>query len=146
MAAPTPAGLTGKARYLALKDAQLPPGERFAQAEGIAQEGDCEAAIRLLIDAAKREGSLAARLARRFDPEGFEPAPCFAAPQPDSALVWYQRAAEADIPQAQRRYGELLLAETSGGPVYRDAVAWLRKAAAAGDAAAADRLAALGER
>jgi TPR repeat protein len=108
--------------------------------------GDCDAAIRLLIDAAKRAPGLAEGLARRYDPEGFAPTPCFPQAKPDSAIVWYQSAAEQDIPAAQRRYGELLLGEATSGPIYRDAVDWLRKAASAGDEAAARRLDALGER
>lgn len=146
-AAPVPAGgPTGKALYLALKGRNLAPADLFEQAERIAQGGDCEAAIRLFVDAAKSDPRLAERLAHWYDPQGFQPAPCVAAPQTDSALVWYLRAAEDGSAPAQRRYGELLLDETSAGPVHRDAIVWLRKAAAAGDRLAADRLAALGER
>lgn len=143
---PSPSHPTGKALYLALKGQDLTPQDLFGQAERAAAEGDCEAAIRIFVEAARRDPGLTVPLGRRFDPEEFRPTPCFIKPNPDSAQVWYQRGAEAGIPLAQRRYGELLLGEASVGPVYQDAIAWLRKAAAAGDAAAADRLAALGER
>ena len=139
-------GPSGKALYLELKGKNLSPQDLFDRGEQADRTGDCEAAIRLLIDAAKRAPGLAERLARRYDPEGFEPTPCFPQAKPDSAIVWYQNAAEQDIPAAQRRYGELLLGEATSGPIYQDAVDWLRKAASAGDEAAARRLDALGER
>ncbi|WP_295580328.1 hypothetical protein [uncultured Lamprocystis sp.] len=141
----TPAAGTGKALYLDLKRRSLPAADLFARAEQADQAGDCEAAIRLFMDAAKSDAALAERLGRRYDPEGFQPSPCFPEPKPDSALVWYQGAAEQSIPRAQRRYGELLLGEADVGPIYQDAVDWLRKAAAAGDATAQQRLDALGE-
>lgn len=137
---------TGKALADDLKRQQLAPADLFQRAAQADQTGDCEAAIRLFIEAANRDTAFADGLARRYDAEGFQASPCFAEPKPDSAMVWYERAAQAGMPHAQRRYGELLLGETSAGPVYRDAVDWLRKAAAAGDAAAASRLATLGER
>ena len=137
---------TGKALADELKRQNLPPAALFQRAAQADQSGDCAAAIRLLVEAANRDATLADGLARRYDAEAFQPSPCFAEPKPDSAMVWYERAAQAGIPHAQRRYGELLLGETSAGPVYRDAIGWLRKAAAAGDAAAASRLATLGER
>jgi len=136
---------TGKALYLDLKRRGLPAADLFARAEQAEQTGDCEAAIRLFMDAAKSDAALAERLGRRYDPEGFQPSPCFPEPKPDSALVWYQGAAEQAIPKAQRRYGELLLGEANAGPIYQDALDWLRKAAAAGDATAQQRLDALGE-
>lgn len=158
----TKAGATGKALYLELKGQDLTPSALYGHAERIAQTGDCEAAIRLFVAAAKADPTLAVQLGLRYDPTDFQASPCFAEPKPDSAQVWYQQAAEAGIPEAQRRYGELLLAEArkeaggqasthrlaagSSGPVYQDAIAWLRQASAAGDAAAADRLMALGER
>lgn len=138
--AATRGGPTGKALFLELQGQDLTPRDLFGHAEGRAQAGDCEAAIGLFVDAAKRDPALAQDLAKRFDPDGFQPSPCFAAPNPDRAQVWYERAAQAGIPLAQRRYAELLLDEAAGGPVYQDAITWLRKAAAAGDAAAARRL------
>lgn len=137
---------SGKALYIDLKGKNLSPSDLFRRGEQADRTGDCEASIRLLIDAAKRAPALAERLARRYDPEGFEPTPCFPQPKPDSAIVWYQNAAEQDIPAAQRRYGELLIGEAASGPVYQDGVDWLRKAASAGDKAAARRLETLGER
>jgi TPR repeat protein len=142
----SPSGASGKTYYLELKGQNLPPQDLFDRGEQADRTGDCEASIRLLIDAAKRAPGLAERLARRYDPEGFEPTPCFPQAKPDSAMVWYQNAAEQGIPAAQRRYGELLLGEAASGPIYQDAVDWLRKAATAGDAAAAKRLETLGER
>jgi len=136
----------GKALYLDLKRRGLPAADLFARAEQAEQANDCEAAIRLFMDAAKGDAGLAERLGRRYDPEGFQPSPCFPEPKPDSALVWYQGAAEQAIPRAQRRYGELLLGEAAAGPIYQDALDWLHKAAAAGDDAAQQRLEALGER
>ncbi|HYN78881.1 MAG TPA: hypothetical protein VES73_13955 [Lamprocystis sp. (in: g-proteobacteria)] len=142
---PTPVEVTGKALYRDLKRQGLPAADLLDQAERADQAGDCEAAIRLYIDAAQADARVAERLGRRYDPEGFRPAGCFVEPKPDSALVWYQSAAERNIPQAQRRYGELLLGEADGGPVYQEALDWLRKAAAAGDELAQRRLAALAE-
>jgi len=136
----------GKALFLELKGQDLAPADLFGHAERVAQAGDCEAAIGLFTDAAKRDAMLAGRLGQRYDPADFQPRPCFAGPNPDSAQVWYQRAAEGGIPAAQRRYAQLLLAEADAGPVFQDAIAWLRKAAAAGDTQAADQLAALQQR
>jgi TPR repeat protein len=143
---PSAGALVGKALFLELKGQDLAPADLFGHAERVAQAGDCEAAIGLFIDAAKRDATLARRLGQRYDPADFQPRPCFAGPNPDSAQVWYQRAAEGGIPAAQRRYAQLLLAEADAGPVYQDAIAWLRKAAAAGDTQAADQLAALQQR
>ena len=145
-AGPSAGATVGKALFLELKGQDLPPAELFGHAERVAQAGDCEAAIGLFTDAAKRDATLARRLGQRYDPGDFQPRPCFAGPNPDSAQVWYQRAAEGGIPAAQRRYAQLLLAEADAGPVYQDAIAWLRKAAAAGDTQAADQLAALQQR
>ncbi len=147
--APAPARAsttTGKARFLELKAQNLSPETLFEHGAEADRAGDCEAAIRILIDAAKRDPGLAERLGQRYDPDGFQPSACFPEPKPDSAMVWYQNAAERDIPRAQRRYGELLLDEAASGPIYQDALDWLRKAAEAGDQAAAQRLQALGER
>lgn len=56
-----------------------------------------------------------------------------------SAQRWYRAAAERGYPPAQRIYGEMLLTEGFG--IYRnDGLDYLRKAAAAKDAAAAYRL------
>ena len=56
-----------------------------------------------------------------------------------SAQRWYRAAAERGYPPAQRIYGEILLTEGMG--LYRnDGLEYLRKAAAAKDAAAAFRL------
>ena len=145
----TPASLTtdptGKALYLRLRDQHLSPTALFEQGERASLAGDCEAAIRLFVEAARRDADLAVRLGGRYDPAGFRPTPCFTEPKPDSVQGWFQQAAEAGNAEAQRRYGEMLLAEANAGPVHEDAIAWLRKAAAAGDATAADRLMALGE-
>jgi hypothetical protein len=135
----------GRALAAALKAQGLAPADLYREAETAAAANDCDAAIRLFIDAAKSEAGLADRLAGRYDPEGFTASPCFPEPKPDSALRWYQQAAEQGIAHAQRRFGELLLTEGNSGPLYREAVDWLRKAAATGDQAAAQRLTALGE-
>ena len=145
-AGPSAGATVGKALFLELKGQDLPPADLFGHAERVALAGDCEAAIGLFIDAAKRDPTLARRLGQRYDPADFQPSPCFAGPNPDSAQVWYQRAAEGGVPEAQRRYAQLLLTEADAGPVYQDAIAWLRKAAAAGDTQAADQLAALQQR
>ena len=137
---------TGKALYLELKRQGLPAADLLDRAERADQAGDCEAAIRLYIDAARADAQVADRLARRYDPDGFRASSCFVEPTPDSALVWYQSAAERNIPRAQRRYGELLLGEAAAGPVRQEAIDWLRRAAAAGDEAAQRRLTTLGER
>ena len=152
-AGPTPAEVphgtigaaTGKALYLDLKRQGLTAADLLDRAERADQAGDCEAAIRLYLDAARADAQVADRLARRYDPDGFRASTCFVEPRPDSALVWYQSAAERNIPRAQRRYAELLLGEAAAGPVRQEAIDWLRRAAAAGDEAAQRRLATLAE-
>jgi TPR repeat protein len=74
-----------------------------------------------------------------YDPDMFRAdTSAMKAPDPDKALLWYQRAAQSNDPEGLYRYGKLLVSgqvSTSGlGP--EQGVAALQRAAALGSAEA----------
>ncbi len=129
------------AEYIATKptpEAMLAKGREYAQA------GEMNGAF-LVWRRAAEAGNAAAQveLARFYDPLGQQPKASFTADGPRAA-DWYERAALAGMPEAQRRLG-LLLAKGGGGlnadpPKART---WLEQAAAQNDAEAKTALAAL---
>ncbi len=105
----------------------------FARAEQAEEAGDCPAAYALYSEAANKDPGLAARLARRYDPLTHTAGPCIAAPDAPYATVYYADAAEAGDVAVQRRLGQLMVERESSGPTREAGVAWLRRAAEAGD-------------
>jgi TPR repeat protein len=63
----------------------------------------------------------------------------------DTAAFWYQKAVQVNSAEASRRLGILWTKPGKDGPHYADGVDFLKKAAASGDAPAADALKGLGQ-
>ncbi len=105
----------------------------FARAEQAEQAGDCPAAYALYSEAANKAPGLAARLARRYDPLTHTSGPCIATSDAPYAIVYYADAAEAGDAPIQRRLGQLMVEQETTGPTHEAGIAWLRKAAEAGD-------------
>lgn len=105
----------------------------FARAEQAEKDGDCPAAYALYSGAANKDPALAARLARRYDPQTSTPGPCIGAPDIPYAIVYYNDAAEAGDVAVQRRLGQLMVEREPAGPTRQAGLRWLRKAAEAGD-------------
>ena len=59
------------------------------------------------------------------------------------AAQWYLKAARQDLPEAQFNYGYLLLSGASDSTAQEEGIAWIRKAAEAGDEAASEYLASM---
>ncbi|MEI6559609.1 MAG: hypothetical protein WCO00_14495 [Rhodospirillaceae bacterium] len=122
-----------------------------AEAERYLKAGSHEATqgALLLYTAAYDKGNASAATAvgRMWDPEGFEPGrSAFAAPDPDKAALWYQRAAERNDPEGLYRLGHLLLSgRTQAGEGPEAGVTYLSRAAGLGHEAARAELARLKE-
>lgn len=120
------------------------PDAMLAKGRELAQAGDLNSAF-LVWRRAAEAGNVAAQVevASFYDPMVTPPKGGFA-PDPARAADWYERAALAGNPEAQRKYG-LLLAK--GGPgLAADqgrARSWLQQAAAQNDAEARKALEAL---
>jgi hypothetical protein len=145
--APTPASAPGKSvrdvvgEYLATKPT---PEAMLAKARNYAKAGEMGAAF-LVFRRAAETGNAPAQLelAAFYDPLVTPAKAGFTADGPRAA-DWYERAALAGLPEAQRRLG-LLLAKGGGG-LPADAAkakAWLQQAAAQNDADAKKALDAL---
>ncbi|MBN9091182.1 MAG: sel1 repeat family protein [Reyranella sp.] len=137
--APTPAAPKKSVRetvaeYLATNpapDAMMAKGREFAQA------GEMNAAF-LVWRRAAEAGSVPAQveLASFYDPLE-TPAKAGFTPDGARAADWYERAALAGNPEAQRKYGLLLAKGGAGLPADQGrAKAWLQQAAAQNDAEA----------
>jgi hypothetical protein len=62
-------------------------------------------------------GPAATKIGRMYDPDGFDPkASAMKAPDPDKALLWYQRAAQANDPEGLYRLGKLLMSGHAEAP------------------------------
>jgi hypothetical protein len=120
------------------------PAAIFERAEQLEQSGDCPAAYALYSEAANADPAFAASLARRYDPLTHRTGTCIAAPDIPYAIVYYSDAAEAGDTEVQRRLGQLMAEHEASGPTHEAGLAWLRKAAAAGDAEAARAIESLG--
>ena len=123
------------------------PSPRAIQTEAMLreQDADCDAAMVLYNHAAQADKQYALTLGRRLDPEGFQAQPCTQNADPIAAAVWYQEAATAGDPTAQRRLGQLLIERENSGPLFEDGIRWLSQAAQAGDQVAKELLAKLGK-
>ncbi len=139
---PTLTGIALASRFLA--DGPT-PAAIFERAEQLEQSGDCPAAYALYSEAANADPTFAARLARRYDPLTHRPGTCIAAPDIPYAIVYYSDAAEDGDIAVQRRLGQLMTAHETSGPTHDAGLAWLRKAAAGGDAEAARAIEDLGD-
>jgi hypothetical protein len=140
---PTLTGIALASRFLA--DGPI-PAAIFERAEQLEQAGDCPAAYALYSEAANADPTFAARLARRYDPLTHRPGTCITAPDIPYAIVYYSDAAEAGDIEIQRRLGQLMAEHEPSGPTHEAGLAWLRKAAAAGDEAAAEAVERFGGR
>ena len=116
------------------------PAAIFEQGGRSEQAHDCDAALLLFNTAANRDTAMAAALARRYDPRGFEPGSCITAPDAAYAIIFYADAADAGDPVAQSRLGQLMTAREPSGPTFEEGMDWLRRAAQAGDEQARIRL------
>jgi hypothetical protein len=141
--APAAPVLTGVELARGLLEGNPDPSVLYAEAERREKSADCDAAMVLYNRAAEADPALALALARRYDPDGFRGGPCIGSADALTAAVWYEAAADAGDPPAQRRLGQLLVERETSGPVFEAGVAWLRKAARAGDPKARDLLSSL---
>jgi hypothetical protein len=139
--------LRGRARAQAFLRGDLPPTPQSMLAKAIEweQDGDCEASLIVLNAAAAMDVEASKALAERYDPASFRGDGCIAAADADTAAYWYEQPAEQGDQAAQSRLGLLLTERNQSGPLYERGVDYLRKAAQAGDPAAAERLGKLGE-
>lgn len=146
--APTTAAAPGKktirevvAEYFATKPST---DAMVATAKAYAQSNDFEGAFlvwRRAAEAGNPEAQLA--LGEYYDPLAQPPKAGFT-PDGPRAAEWYERAALAGLPEAQRRFGLLLAKGGAGLPADRGrARAWLQQAAAQNDAEAKKALDAL---
>ena len=99
----------------------------LAQAEISAQAGDCDAALLLYNGAAERDARLGVIVARLFDPTSFAEGGCIDAASEDAALEYYLSAADAGVPEAMQRAGEILTARASSGPIHQQGIELLRQ-------------------
>lgn len=120
------------------------PEAIYARAETAEGQGDCPAAYALFSEAANGDASIAARLARRYDPLTHTPGPCISVPDIPYAIVYFTDAAESGDTEVQRRLGQLMIERESSGPTREAGIRWLRKAADAGDGEARGILDGLG--
>jgi hypothetical protein len=122
--------LTGRAFAVDLL-AEGPPGDAvFAAAEARAEAGDCDAALILYARAADVDPAIGAAVARLYDPASFAQGGCIDEANEEMALEYYRVAAEAGVPAAMRRAGEILVGRAESGPVYDEGRDWLQRAAA----------------
>lgn len=109
-----------------------------------------QGALVLLTRAAKGgSGPAETALGRMYDPDTFSPASsAMKAPDPDKALLWYQRAAAANDPEGLYRLGKLLMSGRVSVPGLgpEQGAADLQRAAALGSAEAKAELDKLGAR
>ncbi|ESQ13904.1 MAG: hypothetical protein N838_23820 [Thiohalocapsa sp. PB-PSB1] len=123
--------LTGRAFATELL-AGSPSAERLlSAAEARLQAGDCDAALILYARAVDTDATLGVQVARRYDPASFTAGGCIDQPNEDIALGYLRTAAEAGVPAAMQRVGELLIERADSGPVYDEGRMWLQRARAA---------------
>jgi hypothetical protein len=139
-------GLRGRAFVRDYLAGDPDAGRLLGEAQAREASGDCEAALLLYERAAAADPGAAARVAALHDPALFRATACIAAPQRETALVWYEDAARAGDAPSQRRLGQLLLEGRGSGVLYEEGVDWLRRAAANGDETARQVLDGLGGR
>ncbi len=123
--------LTGRAFAVELLAGSPSAKQLLAAAEARSEAGDCDAALILYDRAIDADGALGAQVARLYDPASFTAGGCIDAPNEDIALVYLRTAADAGVPAAMRRAGEILIGRASSGPVHDEGRAWLRRAEAA---------------
>ncbi|WP_295886453.1 hypothetical protein [uncultured Thiohalocapsa sp.] len=120
--------LTGRAFAADLLAASPSPKDILAAAGSRSQAGDCDAALILYASAVDADGALGAQVARLYDPASYTVGGCIDAPSEDMALEYLRMAAEAGVPAAMRRAGEILMSRADSGPVHDEGRAWLRRA------------------
>ncbi len=105
-----------------------PASAILAQAEASAKAGDCDAALLLYNGAAERDASLGVTVARLYDPNTFTEGGCIDVASQGTALEYYLGAAEAGVPEAMQRAGELLTASADSGPLHEQGLNLLKRA------------------
>jgi len=103
-------------------------GAILAQAQTSEQAGDCDAALLLYNRAAERDAALGIQVARLYDPTSFSEGRCIDAASEDTALQYYLSAADANMPEAMQRAGEILTGRADSGPLHEQGVELLRRA------------------
>ena len=114
-------------------DERPAPQEMFDQAAAWEREGDCEAAMIVYQMAAQSDTDLAARYARRYDPDSFKASSCISGADAETAAYWYEDPAAAGDVEAQRQLGKILVGKYSSGVLRDQGESWLRRAAQSGD-------------
>ncbi len=137
---PSPQPLTIATARSYLQTAKDGP-QTYDEAQQYVKAGTPEAlqgALILLTHAADAgSGPAETAIGRMYDPDTFRAeTSAMKAPDPDKALLWYHRAADANDPEGLYRYGKLLLSGrgSDSGPGPEQGVAALQKAAALGSA------------
>jgi len=109
--------------------AEGPSGDAvFAAAEARAEAGDCDAALILYARAADADPTVSTAVAQLYDPASFAQGGCIDEANEEMALEHYRVAAEAGVPAAMRRAGEILIGRAESGPVYDEGRDWLQRA------------------
>ena len=100
----------------------------LAQARTSEQAGDCDAALLLYNQASERDAALGIQVARLYDPTSFAEGGCIDAASEDTALEYYLNAADAGVPEAMQRAGEILTGRADSGPLHEQGIELLRRA------------------
>jgi hypothetical protein len=116
-----PSGPLGAASARAFLQTSPGSQETFGEAQRYLKDGSLDAlqgALVLLGRAAEvGSGPAQTALGRMYDPDTYTPqTSAMKAPDPDKALLWYQRAAKSNDPEALYRLGRLLLSGRASGP------------------------------
>jgi hypothetical protein len=136
---PAPEGPLGAPTARAFLGQQRSPADTYTEAERYQKAGtpDAVQGALILLNRAANDGNTSAQVAlgKMYDPETFDPkVSAMKAPDPDKALLWYQRAAKANDPEALYREGKLLMSGRVQvpGESPESGVVMLRKAAELG--------------
>jgi hypothetical protein len=148
--APVAEGPLGAPSARAFLGQQRTPADTYAEAERYLKAGtpDAVQGALVLLNRAANDGNTSAQVAlgKMYDPETFDPkTSAMKAPDPDKALLWYDRAAKANDPEALYREGKMLMSGRvqAPGESPESGVVMLRKAAELGNADAQKALDAL---
>jgi hypothetical protein len=137
---PVAEGPLGAPSARAFVNQQHSPADDYAEAQRYQKAGtpDAVQGALILLNRAANDGNTAAQVAmgKMYDPEIFDPkVSAMKAPDPDKAILWYDRAAKANDPEALYREGKLLMDGRAQmpGESPESGVVMLRKAAQLGN-------------
>lgn len=116
-----PGGPLGPASARAFRPTAPGPDASYAEAKRYLKDGSPDAlqgALILLSGAADTgSGPAQTALGRMYDPDTFTPqTSAMRAPDPEKALLWYQRAAKSNDPEGLYRLGKLLISGRAAAP------------------------------